>query len=172
MAQDTPYAAGVLPWACLKGRVIFLVGRDAQDGTWSDFGGKHEARDRSELETAQREFYEETCGTVMDLRALKTRMNCPQTFRMLVSTTQSKHPYFMYLLEIPFDASLRTAFRKTVAYLRFAKVARGMVEKTDVQWVTLEQLRRMDLRSIFGQTLRRHEATLEKLAAARCMPPD
>ena len=169
MAQElsfAAYAAGILPFATYRGEVMFLVGRDAQDGTWSDFGGKCETRDNSPLDTAQREFYEETCGVVMELKTLKMRMNCTDTYHMLQSSTQSRHPYYMHLLEIPFDPGLRTQFRRTVSFLRFSKLPKALVEKGDVQWVTLTQLKRLSLRSIFAQTLRRHESTLVSLVAA------
>lgn len=158
------YAAGILPFARYNGETVFLVGRDAQDGTWSDFGGKYESRDKNEMETAQREFYEETCGMVMDMKALRMRMSFPQTFQMLQSTTQSKHPYYMHLLEVPFDPGLRAHFRRSVAFLRFSRLPKTLVEKADVQWVTLAQLRRLTLRAVFAQSVRRHEAVLVALA--------
>lgn len=155
------YAAGILPFARYKGVTVFLVGKDAQDGLWSDFGGKFEARDNSELDTAQREFQEETCGCVMTRKALRNRMLHPHNYTLLESTTQAKHPYYMYLMEIPFDPSVRKLFDRVVDFLRFSKLPRSMVEKVDLQWVTLHQLRTLKLRSVFQATLERHQALLQ-----------
>jgi len=157
------YAAGILPYAVYNGRVVFLLGKDAQDALWSDFGGKYETKDKNEIETAMREMTEETCGCVMDMRALRMRMSFHCNYHMLQSTTQSKHPYYMYLLQVPFDPHLRSAFKKTVAFLRYSKLPKGMVEKVDVQWVTLEQMQRMTLRSVFHSSVMRHYQFLESL---------
>ena len=157
------YAAGILPYARYKGVTMFLVGKDAQDGLWSDWGGKFESKDKSEMETAQREFQEETCGCVMDMKTLRVRMSLPSNYTILQSTTQAKHPYYMYLMEVPFDAHVRANFKRTVSFLRFCRLPKSMVEKVDMQWVTLSQLMALNLRTVFHSGLQKHKSALHAL---------
>lgn len=158
------YAAGILPYAKYKETTVFLVGKDAQDGLWSDFGGKYEVKDRNEIDTAQREFQEESCGSVMDIKTLRMRMSVTSNYHLLQSTTQAKHPYYMYLLEVPFDPHVRANFKRTVSFLRFSKLPKAMVEKVDLQWVTLPQLMALNLRSVFHASLLRHQRWFEDMA--------
>ena len=164
------YAAGILPFALYKGTVVFLVGKDAQDGLWSDFGGKYETKDRTELETAQREFIEETCGCVLDMRALKMRMNHTHHYRVLTSLTQSKHPYYTHVIQVPFDPMVRSIFRRTTAFLRFLKLPRGVMEKVDLRWVTLDGLKQLSCRSVFQSSMTRHEDFFTALAQTGRLP--
>lgn len=164
------YSAGILPFAFHENKTYFLVGKDGQDGTWSDFGGKYESKDRSYLDTAQREFYEETCGCVMDMRALRLRMSLSSNIHVLRSSTQSKHLYLMYIVEIPFDACLRTSFKRTLNFLRFSKASRNFMEKSDVQWVTVDDLfSSVTLRSVFHATINRHVRFLHDLSSRGCL---
>ena len=167
---DRDYAAGILPFAVHGTTILFLVGKDAQDGSWSDFGGKVENVDRTEIETAQREFNEETCGSVLELKALRVRMAVAQNFRMLTSCTQSKHPYYMYVLQIPYDSCVRPAFRRTVAFLRSARIHKRYVEKVDLQWVTWHELQTLTLRSVFQATVVRHQKLLRELGHTGRLP--
>lgn len=167
-----PYAAGILPFARHNNKTFFLLGRDAQDGFWSDFGGKHENRDRTELDTAQREFYEETCGCVLDLRSLKVRMSFPSNYLVLHSTTQSKHPYYMYLMQIPFEPNLRSCFKKTLTFLRFMRFPRAALEKNDLMWVDVDDMMGGDLglRSVFLNTITRHLLLIHAVSQSGALP--
>lgn len=165
------YAAGIMPFAVHGGEVLFLVGKDSQDGLWSDFGGKAELSDKSELETAQREFNEETCGAVVELRALKVRMAVAANVTELLSATQSRHPYHMFLVHLPFEPGSRRAFRRAAAFLRGGRFHRRFVEKADVVWVTWRQLHGLPLRAVFHATLARHQPYLQALAVTPgCWP--
>jgi len=160
------YAAGVLPYTFYQNTLYFLVGKDIRDNSWSDFGGKAEAEDKDTLDTAMREFYEETCGVVMDLKALKARF-AGRSNRVMVSATQNGHPYYMYALQVPFTPHLRSTYRKLLAFMRYRKLYKKNIEKTDMQWVCLDDLLirdRLTLRSVFASTVRRHAATLRLLA--------
>ena len=65
-AYSVKYSAGILPYTFdKKGKCHFLLGKDLE-GDWSDFGGRCEFADKNEpTNTAAREFYEETLGSVM-----------------------------------------------------------------------------------------------------------
>lgn len=161
------YAAGILPVTWHAGRLLFLVGQDVRDRSWSDFGGKCERADRNEpLNTACREFYEETYGCVVDHRALRQRL-CAANCLMLRSRTQNNHPYYMYVVEVPYQPHLRNAFHKTLNFLRHKSLCKTLVEKTDVQWVSLDMLLGADLvkRQVFDTTVKLHAAVLARAAA-------
>lgn len=162
------YAAGILPYALYENEIVFLIGQDAHDGLWSDFGGKFEPADRTALETAQREFNEETCGAVIEAWALKVRMSLPRNYHMLTSATQSRHPYFMFVVELPFDSGCRACFKRITSFLRSERIQKRYVEKMDVQWVTWKQLCQMNLRRVFHATIIRHQRYLRDLGR----PPD
>lgn len=167
------YAAGVLPisWTS-NGTLLFLVGQDVRDLSWSDFGGKCERQDKDVMATAVREFYEETYGCLLDAKSLWQRMH-PSNYIQLRSRTQNNHPYFMYLVEVPWMPHLRNAFLKSLAFLKHKEMHRVYVEKTDVQWVTLEALRSPALhkRSVFANTIDAHAAVFDKLAALPLSTP-
>lgn len=59
--------AGILPYTRVNGALLVLVGQEFGTGYWSDFGGKRESVDGTDLRaTAAREFAEETRGVFND----------------------------------------------------------------------------------------------------------
>ena len=62
------YSAGILPYTFdLNGNCLVLLGKD-NEGDWSDFGGRSEFKDHNdEKNTASREFYEETLGSILSI---------------------------------------------------------------------------------------------------------
>lgn len=167
------YAAGILPvaWHDSGGgppQLLVLVGKDVRgDQSWSDFGGKCERVDKGcMLNTACREFYEETLGCVVDAKSLRHRL-VPGNCISLRSTTQNGHPYHMFVVEIPYIPHLRNTFRKFLGFLRFRNLGKLFVEKVDVQFVPWATLRGGELvkRSVFQRTLDAHRDVLDKLAA-------
>lgn len=160
------YSAGILPYAIVRGTTYVLIGKDVRDNTWSDFGGKSEDVDGGNpIETAIREFYEETCGVVMDLKALRNRMSVPANYSMLISQTQNCHPYYMYLLEVPYNTGYRSIFRKLLYFMKYKKIYKKFMEKTDIQWISLQSLinRRVMLRSVFEATIDKHLEAIRRV---------
>lgn len=161
------YAAGILPVTWHDGGPLFLVGRDVRDALWSDFGGKCERIDRCcALNTAVREFYEETYGSVCDARALRQRLyagNC----LLLRSRTQNGHPYYMFVVEVPFSPHLRNSFHRVLGFLKHKNLQKLFVEKTDVQWVPWTALRgaAVPKRPVFDATIGAHRAILDRVAS-------
>ena len=162
------YAAGILPVTWRDGKdPLFLVGRDVRDALWSDFGGKCERVDRCDpLNTAVREFYEETYGCVADARTLRQRLyagNC----LLLRSRTQNGHPYYMFVVEVPFLPHLRNTFHKALDFLRHKNLQKLFVEKTDIQWVSWSVLQGPGVpkRPVFDATITAHRALLGRVAS-------
>lgn len=158
------YAAGVLPMCWIGDRLFFLVGRDARDDTWSDFGGKCEKIDRDIAWTAAREFWEETYGVLMDAKMMRARL---ATAHHVNGRTQNCHPYHCFLAEIPFVPHLRDAFRKHLAFMRQRNVHRMYIEKTDIMYVSVDELYSDEFpkRSVFKDTLMNHQTILREIAA-------
>ena len=72
------------------------------DGTWSDFGGKCEPRDKDNLqETAAREFYEESLGSVVSYKGVKTVLSNEKNYTLVNSKSLAGIPYFMFILRLP-----------------------------------------------------------------------
>jgi hypothetical protein len=160
------YAAGILPVTWHQGLALFLVGKDVRDGSYSDFGGKCERYDRHDpITTACREMYEESFGMCCGMKQMRARIT-PRTSIMLRSKTQSGYPYFMYVTQVPYMPHLRSSIAKLLAFLKTKNVQRMLVEKTDVQWVTLSMLKNMNKRSVFANTLDLHAQALEEIASA------
>lgn len=160
------YAAGVLPISWIHGELVVLIGKDVRDGAWSDFGGKCEKIDKDIAATASREFWEETCGALMDLKTARARLT-PGRCVVLRGTTQNRHPYWSFVVEVPYVPHLRDAFAKQLAFLRHRNVHRAYVEKTDVMYVDLPTLfsEAVTKRGVFHSTLAQHRKCLESIAA-------
>ena len=162
------YAAGVLPIAWVtETQAVFLVGRDARDHSYSDFGGRSEKCDRDIACTASREFWEETLGVFVDAKVVKTRMT-PGNCVVLESKTQNGWPYHTFVVEMPLTTHLRSTFAKVLGFMRHrAGVSRMYLEKTDVVWLTLDELLNRDLpkRNVFQATLELHKDALRSMAA-------
>jgi 8-oxo-dGTP pyrophosphatase MutT (NUDIX family) len=162
------YASGILPMTWLGQQPYFLIGQDVRDGNWSDFGGKVERIDKGDvMNTACREFWEETYGLIIEDKVLRRRLSTNNTI-MLRSLTQNRHQYFMFIAEFPYMPHLRSSFRNTVQFLRSGSACRFYVEKTDVKWVNLNELLCSDLpkRSVFQNTLNAHKDTLLAIASS------
>jgi len=166
------YSAGVLPYQICDDSVYFLLGQD-NEGTWSDFGGRAEIRDRENtVVTATREFYEETIGSVMDIQPLKNRINQNKGC-LLMSKTMNGSPYYMYVIQVPYK-DYRTKFQSTRNFLNYINSERKYREKMDIRWVSLETMlaaledtNREDgsafpLRRVFRNTIMHHKVTFER----------
>lgn len=162
------YASGILPMTWLGSQPYFLIGQDIRDGNWSDFGGKCERVDKGDvLNTAVREFTEESYGQIVDGKILRQRLG-PNNTVMLRSLTQNKHAYYMFIAEFPYMPHLRFTFRNTLQFFKSGNMSRLFIEKTDVKWVTLAELLSSDLpkRSVFQNTINTHKETLMGIAQA------
>lgn len=149
------YAAGILPYTFFNGQVYLLLGKDVRDNAWSDFGGKCEPHDDDKpLMTAIREFYEETCGIVMDPKSLKIKMNNVQS--VTFSNTQNNKLYYMYAIEIPYNSTYRGIFRRMIMFLKHINMYNKTIEKTDIKWVNaqtiLENSATIKVRPVFKNT--------------------
>ena len=135
------YSAGILPYGKDdNGNIYFLLGKDRQS-TWSDFGGRVEIKDNQyNKETAIREFFEETYNSVLEKKYLREILSIEKNYNLITSKTLNGSPYYMYIIEIDLDENMRKSFIKTYEYLKYVKVNDYILEKTDIQWVSLRTL--------------------------------
>jgi hypothetical protein len=166
------YSAGILPFYVKNKTVYFLLGKDP-DGNWSDFGGRSEINDKgSWYYTAAREFFEETVGSIMDIQTILTKLQIKKNNLKINDKTLSGHPYYMYVLKVPYKETYRYNFKSTYSFIKYTntydrKIDYKYLEKTDIQWISLETIKKSmssdteyPLRSIFKRTL---EGNLDKI---------
>lgn len=162
------YASGILFYSkSLDNTPFFLLGKD-YESKWSNFGGRCEINDRFDPEiTASREAWEETLGSVNDLETLK-QMIKSKNIKFITSKTPSGHPYYMYLVKIPYSFSYRDRFLTTKKFLSNIKTESKFLEMTDIKWVSLDTINYsidnkrsfIKLRHVFEQTLKMNRKEL------------
>ena len=136
-------SAGILPISRNEhGDVVFLLGKDSRDGVFSDFGGKAETIDNGDpVNTATREFYEESVGVVMDISSMLTRLQHRKNYIKVKGKTLSGSPYYMYVVKIPYKETYKETFDNTLGFIRYSNVFdKKYLEKIDLQWVSLETI--------------------------------
>jgi hypothetical protein len=138
------YSAGVLPYTFdQNGKCLFLLGKD-NENDWSDFGGRCEYRDHNEpTNTAAREFYEETLGSVMTVQETLDKINQPNVTK-IVSKTLNQSPYYMYLIYIDY-LNYSEYFNKTSTFLKYhysqdKRNISKVIEKINIRWVNMDTL--------------------------------
>ncbi len=151
------YAAGVLVFALLCGKLFVLLGADRMC-TWSDFGGRSEASDKAPVSTALRELDEETlCMVSSDMLLL----DC----EAILSRTLCGHRYYLHIALFRGDESDAHA---VVGNFADAHASSRHSEKTELRWFEWDEVRALTsgrgctgiaLRDVFSRTIvtRLHE---------------
>tara|TARA_A100001015_G_C15028788_1_gene731971 strand:+ start:2685 stop:3215 length:531 start_codon:yes stop_codon:yes gene_type:complete len=155
------YAAGVLFYSkTLDQTPYFLLGRD-YDNKWSNFGGRCELSDKFDSEvTAAREGWEETLGAIYDYDSLKSLIK-NKNVKCITSKTPSGHPYYMFLVKIPFSNSYRDRFLSTKKFVSNVQIDKKFLEINDIKWVSIDTIKYsienkksfIKLRTVFEQSL-------------------
>lgn len=146
------YSAGVLFYYKQNGNVYFLLGKDRR-GKWSDFGGKCESCDKSIIDTASREFYEETIGIVLNRYTISHILN---TCSYVEGRSYLNKPYYMFIVEMNYRLRYSEQFKESY---RFIKSILGnnshFCEKIDVQWILKDNIQKNtknEIRQVFYST--------------------
>ena len=157
------YSAGVLPFAIVGAHVYLLLGRDRKDQCLSDFGGRREVMDRYDpAYTAAREFFEESAGSVLSLERTFAKLQTTAC-RRLTSSTIGGSPYYMFIVNIPWDPTYIICFEKIKRLLRDIKPHHRYLEKSELCWVASKDLlERTDLRSVFQRTVKYHWTQIQE----------
>jgi hypothetical protein len=162
-AKFIKYSAGVLPYTFDHyGKCLFLLGKD-NEGCWSDFGGRCEFKDNGDEKiTATREFYEETLGSVMNIKECIDKINVNPI--KIVSRTLNGSPYYMYLVYIDYY-NYTDSFYKTSNFIRYThsqdkRIIYKLIEKNTIRWIhmdtilnCLENKEVIPLRGVFYKTI-------------------
>jgi hypothetical protein len=142
-SSSVRYSAGVLPYTFDQdGRCFFLLGKD-NDNDWSDFGGRCEFKDRNdEKNTATREFYEETLGSVLSIQECMEKINNNST--KIISKTLNGSPYYMFLIYIDYS-NYSDSFNKTANFMKYhfaqdTRAVNKIIEKTVIRWVSMDTI--------------------------------
>jgi hypothetical protein len=118
------------------------LGKD-NENDWSDFGGRCEFKDKSEpINTATREFYEETLGAVLTVQECINKININPI--KIVSKTLNGSPYYMYLLYIDYQ-NYAESFNKTSNFLKYhynndKRLINKVIEKNLIRWVSMDTI--------------------------------
>ena len=165
------YSAGVLPFSYdEKGNVIFLLGKDTRENTWSDFGGRSENRDYGNtVITAAREFYEETTGVIFNIEQVKVLLKDKKNFTSTKTKTLNGSPYYTYILKIPYKDYPRE-FQKRREFNMYARVNSKYLEKKEMRWVTKETLLHsldndnlVHLRHVFKSSIKKKKSLISDI---------
>ena len=142
-ANNIRYSAGILPYTFDQdAKCFFLLGKD-NENDWSDFGGRCEFKDKSEpLNTATREFYEETLGAVLTVQECINKINVNPV--KIISKTLNGSPYYMYLLYIDYQ-NYSESFNKTSNFLKYhynneKRIINKVIEKNTIRWVSMDTI--------------------------------
>lgn len=166
-----PYNAGILPYQIAKdGNIYFLLGKD-QHGYWSDFGGKCDNRDGYNIKnTAARELFEESCGSIMSIEETKKMLSNENNYVVINSESLSGISYYMFLMKIPYrPQEIIDRYRSTYNVLKYIGVSYQYVEKTNIEWFSLERLltllnnKNSVLKDVFRNTLDNNKHELQIL---------
>jgi hypothetical protein len=148
---NNKYSAGVLPYSYdTEGNCFFLLGKD-YSGDWSDFGGRCEHTDKNnEINTACREFYEETLGSVISNTECEYKLKNGDPIK-IISKTLNGSPYYMFLLYIDFIDYLEP-FNKVFNFIKYCNsnskniFSRNcsneskLIEKISIRWISFDTI--------------------------------
>lgn len=157
-------SAGILPFSRNEtGEIVFLIGRDIRDLTFSDFGGKIETVDRGDLvNTAAREFYEEILGILCN-SPYDIRKRVRELSMCLLGSTKNQHMYKMFVMEVPFFHDLPCRFKKVMNFMKYKNIGNNYIEKTELMWCTFDELLRIPKRQVFTNTINSNIHSLKRI---------
>lgn len=155
------YSAGILPYVKNeKGEIYFLLGKDRRQ-KWSDFGGKSEIIDNNNARnTASREFFEETCGSICTLYKMNNFMNNNHIVYVKGKSYTNKD-YYMYLVDlkkvINNTHTIIETFKQNIRFVKKSNCDVKYIEKYNLIWMKSEDMfdvKNEDiLRQVFYKTI-------------------
>lgn len=130
------YCSGILPYCYFGQSVYFLLGRSKRNNRLITFSGKNDPLESDPAETAAREGYEETLGSLLDKGAILSRVQKCSKQQILISRTPRGMPCYTYLIEVPYRKHYTAAFHKTRDFLVTMGIRTYFLqEMTDIKWL-------------------------------------
>lgn len=128
--------AGVLPYSSYQDKYVILLGVDHhRPGFWMDFGGQDDWHETA-LETAAREFSEETMFSFFAHKSeVRSRLKS-------VEPIVASNGYHMYPLAVPFIQDLNKVHQGLCAARGASWLGNHHVEKIDYAWVYADDLKK------------------------------
>lgn len=134
--MTTVPAAGIIPYIILPTGPIFLLGLEKSNHKWSGFVGGYEKKDKNIMETAVREFNEETALIFEDL--IPWIHKKIQTLNPVIETTQTNRVVYLWFIEFPVSVLQRNI---QILFLENKKnLDKYYNEKNILKWFTLKQI--------------------------------
>ncbi|MCP5322658.1 MAG: NUDIX hydrolase [Candidatus Paracaedibacteraceae bacterium] len=144
--EDAPLATvGVVPYTLKDGEVWILLGRETEDKTWSDFGGKVNKEDESFAAALKREYIEETAGAgVLTDEQLKAN----HTFYFYIHKPGKRQILYVFCL---------VAYQPESSFLEAVNKANTeeTKEKDQFKWFSLEDFLSFQIKDLEGYPLRK-----------------
>jgi len=139
------FAAGIIPYTFINGKVSFLLGLEKSNKKWSGFVGGSELGEAPQ-ETALREFHEETTMSFLHLnRYLTDSLNI--VLPVIEKTKTGKYAY-LWFIEFPKETDLR------LFYVNQSMTSEPTLkEKTDIQWFPLSEIEQGNILFILKKTI-------------------
>lgn len=138
--SNTNYSAGVLLYRIRNGEKEFLLGKDVKYNSWSDFGGKHDNVDNKQpLRTAVREFYEETCGAIINMHDILNIINTNNV--RIQCSSYKKKMYYMFVVK--YENAFRdieNIFQDQYKFLKQTSVCMKFKEKKEIKWFDMDSI--------------------------------
>lgn len=160
------YSAGVLLYSYnTEGELIFLLGKDYRQ-RYSDFGGRCDPGDATQLDTASREFYEETCGVIMDSTMIRNKL---KKSPIIHSLSYLGNPYYMYMVHIPYSTEYVKMFQTIRQFIHSKKIEKRFKEKTSLEWFTSRNIiqQKDDIRQVFYKTFSKNIDIIHQVTARK-----
>jgi len=142
--------AGFLPTTIYKGQLFFLFGKEniyATNPGYSDFGGGTDDNE-SYMETAIREFTEETTGVFGSKSQLKKYVNKIGTFHIDYQSPSKRYStYRTYILPIQYNTDIVECYNNNHNFLKeklptkLYKTAKYL-EKSQMKWFSLNEIKK------------------------------
>ena len=140
-------SASVVPYTInAKNEILFLLGLEGyahgwrESGKWGVFGGKIEKSDLCAEYGAARECYEETAGCLMSHGELRQKLK-QGDFALALDAIFKKTRSVYYFVQVPY-ADYPAFFRNTKQFVQYCGGKVDCIEKTQLKWVSINQLRR------------------------------
>jgi predicted NUDIX family NTP pyrophosphohydrolase len=132
--HNANYSAGVLLYRVRNGKNEYLLGKDVKYNSWSDFGGKNDLVDNKQpLKTAVREFYEETCGVIINMHDMLDIIRLKSV--KIQCSSYKKKTYYMFVVKYENNyVNIESVFADQFTFLNQTNVCMKFKEKNEIKW--------------------------------------